>query len=96
MRRQSIWTAIPNRLASFRGSPRSCIVPPRLAWSMTFSICCGYRAKLDASRSPRRRTGAMPDEVRAVLQLSIDDVVDERDIVDDREMGALADMDLQA
>jgi hypothetical protein len=96
MRRQSIWTAIPNRLASLCGSPRSCIVPPRPAGSMTLPICGGYRAKLGASRSPRRRTGAMLDEVRAVLQLSIDDVVDERDIVDDGEMGALADMDLQA
>jgi len=63
---------------------------------MISAIRGGYRAKLGASRSPRRRTGAMLYEVRAVLQLSIDDVVDERDIVDDGEMGALADMDLQA
>ena len=96
MRRRSIWTAIPNRLASFCGSPGSCIVSPRSAGSMILAIRSGYRAKLGASRSPRRRTGAMPDEVRAALQLSIDDVVDERDIVHDGEMGALADMDLQA
>ena len=96
MRRQSIWTTIPNRLASFCGSPGSCIVSPRLAGSMISAIRGGYPAKLGASRSPRRRTGAMLYEVRAVLQLSIDDVVDERDIVDDGEMRALADMNLQA
>jgi hypothetical protein len=63
---------------------------------MISAIRGGYRANLGASRSPRRRTGAMLDEVRAALQLSINDVVDERDIVHDGEMGALADMDLQA
>ena len=63
---------------------------------MILAIRRGYRAKLGASRSPRRHTGAMLDEVRAALQLSIDDVVDERDIVDDGEVGALADIHLQA
>ena len=96
MRRQSIWTAIPNRLATLCGSPRSCIVPPRSAGSMTLPICSGYRAKLGASRSPRCPIGAMDHGVCAALQLSIDDVMDERDIVDDGEMGAFADMDLQA
>jgi hypothetical protein len=96
MRRRPIWTAIPNRLASFCGSPRSCIVPPQSAGSMTLPICSGYRAKFGASRLPRCRIGAMDHGVRAVLQLSIDDVVDERDIVDDGEMGPLADMYLQA
>ena len=96
MRRRSIWTAIPNRLASFCGSPGSYIVSLRSAGSMISAIRGGYRANLGASRSPRRRTGAMLDEVRAALQLSINDVVDKRDIVHDGEMGALADMDLQA
>jgi hypothetical protein len=63
---------------------------------MTSAIRSGYRATRGASRSPWRRGRAMDDEVRAVLELSIDDVVDERDIVHDREMGALAHMDLQA
>src|SRR2546423_7995856 len=96
MRRRSIWTAIPNRLASFCGSPSSCIVSPRSAGSMILAIRSGYRAKLGASRSPRRLSGATADEVRAGLQLSINHVVDERDIVHDREMSPLAEMDLQA
>jgi len=63
---------------------------------MTLPIRIGYRAKVGASRSPRRHAGAMLDEVRAALQLSIDDVMNERNIVDDGEMGAFADMDLKA
>ena len=96
MRRRPIWTAIPNRLASFCGSPRSCMVSPQSAGSMTLPICSGYRAKLGASRLPRCRIGAMDHGVRAVLQLSIDDVVDERDIVHHGEMSSLPDMNLQA
>ena len=53
------------------------------------------KAETRATQSPCCLTSGVAGEVGTVVQLPIDDIVDERDIVHDCEMGTLADVDLQ-